>query len=33
MHCSALAEVDLQLLARRRLKADRRPRFCFQFAP
>ena len=32
-HCSALAEVDLQLLARRRLKADRRPRFRFQFAP
>lgn len=32
-HCSALAEVDLQLLAGRRLKADRRPRFRLQFAP
>src|SRR5262249_60202524 len=32
-HCSALAEVDLQLLAGRRLKADRCSRFRFQFAP
>jgi hypothetical protein len=32
-HCSALAEVDLQLLAGRCLKADRCSCFRFQFAP